>query len=78
MIDKNLSKLKNDLPDYNIDNYKNGIFQKYNSKKNSKIFHFSKMAFALIVLIMFIFIVGLSTYAIKVDAEEYKNAVEFF
>lgn len=78
MIDKNLSKLKNDLPDYNIDNYKNGIFQKYNSKKNSKIFHFSKMAFASIVLIMFIFIVGLSTYAIKVDAKEYKNAVEFF
>lgn len=78
MIDKKLSKLKRDLPEYNIDNYKSGIYTKYNNKRSTKKFYFSKLAFVSTVLIMFISIIGLSTYAIKVEAKEYQNAVEFF
>lgn len=33
MIDKELSELKNDIPEYNIDEYKNEIYNKYNNKK---------------------------------------------
>ena len=36
MIDKELSELKKDLPEYNIDNYKSGIYTKYNNKKNTR------------------------------------------
>ena len=78
MIDKELSELKKDLPEYNIDNYKSGIYTKYNNKKNTRKIYFPKIAFVSIVLIMFISIIGLSTYAIKVEAQEYQNAVEFF
>ena len=78
MIDKELSELKKDLPEYNIDNYKSGIYTKYNYKKNTRKIYFPKIAFVSIVLIMFISIIGLSTYAIKVEAQEYQNAVDFF
>ena len=78
MIDKELSELKKDLPEYNIDNYKSGIYTKYNNKKNTRKIYFPKIAFVSIVLIMFISIIGLSTYAIKVEAQEYQNAVDFF
>lgn len=78
MIDKDLSELKNDLPDYDIDDYKRGIYQKYNNKKNTRKFHLPKVAFVSIAFIMFISIFGLSAYAIKVEAKEYQNAVEFF
>lgn len=78
MIDKELSELKNDLPDYNIDEYKNEIYQKFNNKKNTRKIYFPKIAFVSIVLIMFISIIGLSTYAIKVEVKEYQNAVDFF
>ncbi len=78
MIDKELSGLKKDLPEYNIDNYKSGIYTKYNNKKNIRKIYFPKIAFVSIVLIMFISIIGLSTYAIKVEAQEYQNAVDFF
>lgn len=78
MIDKDLSKLKNDLPEYNIDDYKSGIYQKYTNKKNTRKIYFPKVAFVSIVLIMFISIIGLSTYAIKVEAKEYQSAIEFF
>ena len=50
MIDKDLSKLKKDLPNYNIDDYKNGIYQKYNNKKNAKKIYFPKLAFVSISL----------------------------
>ena len=33
MIDKELSELKNDIPEYNIDEYKNEIYNKYNNTK---------------------------------------------
>lgn len=78
MIDKELYELKKDLPEYNIDNYKSGIYTKYNNKKNTKKIYFPKLAFISIILIMFISIIGLSTYAIKVEAKEYKNAINFF
>lgn len=78
MIDKDLSKLKNDLPKYNIDDYKSGIYQKCNNKINTRKLYFPKVAFVSIVLIMLISIIGLSTYSIKVEAKEYQNAVEFF
>ncbi len=78
MIDKDLSELKNDIPNINIKDFKSGVYQKYNNKKNTRKFYFPKVAFVSIVLIMFISIIGLSTYAIKVEAQEYQNAVEFF
>ena len=78
MIDKELSELKKDLPEYNIDNYKSGIYTKYNNKKNTRKIYFPKLAFISIILIIFISIIGLSTYAIKVEAKEYQNAVDFF
>lgn len=78
MIDKELSELKKDLPEYDIDNYKSGIYTKYSNKKNTRKIYFPKLAFISIILIMFISIIGLSTYAIKVEAQEYQNAVEFF
>ena len=78
MIDKDLSKLNKDLPNYNIDDYKNGIYQKYNNKKNAKKIYFQKLAFVSITFIIFISIIVLGTYAIKVEAKEYQNAVEFF
>lgn len=78
MIDKDLSKLKKDLPNYNIDDYKNGIYQKYNNKKNAKKIYFPKLAFVSIIFIIFISIIVLGTYAIKAEAKEYQNAVEFF
>ena len=78
MIDKELSELKKDLPEYNIDNYKSGIYTKYSNKKNTRKIYFPKLAFISIILIMFISIIGLSTYAIKVEAQEYQNAVDFF
>lgn len=78
MIDKELSELKKDLPEYNIDDYKSGIYQKYSNKKTTRKIYFPKVAFVSIVLIMFISIIGLSTYAIKVEAMEYQNAVDFF
>ncbi len=78
MIDKDLSNLKNDLPDYNIDDYKNGIYQKYKKPKNTRRFYFSKVAFISIIFIMLAFIIGLSVNTVKVEAKEYQNAVEFF
>lgn len=78
MIDKKLSELKKDLPEYNIDNYKSEIYQKYNYRKKTKKIYFSKFALVLIVLIMFISIIGLTTYTIKAEAREYQNAIEFF
>ena len=78
MIDKELSELKKNLPEYNIDNYKSGIYTKYSNKKNTRKIYFPKLAFISIILIMFISIIGLSTYAINVEAQEYQNAVDFF
>jgi len=34
MIDKKLSNLKNDIPEYNIAEYKKGVFKKYNESKS--------------------------------------------
>ena len=37
MIDKELSELKNDIPDIDIKNFKNGVYKKYNERKKQKI-----------------------------------------
>ena len=50
MIDKELSELKKDLPEYNIDNYKSGIYTKYSNKKNTRKIYFPKLAFISIIL----------------------------
>lgn len=78
MINKELSELKKELPDYNIDDYKSGIYQKYNRRNSIKNKCFSKVSFVSIIVIMFIVIVGLGTYAIKVEAKEYQDASDFF
>ena len=78
MIDKELSELKNDIPEYNIDEYKNEIYNKYNNKK-TRDYRFPKLTFATILIVaMLLGIIGLGTYSIKVEAKEYNTAVEFF
>lgn len=78
MIDKELSELKNDIPEYNVDEYKNEIYNKYNNKK-TRDYRFPKLTFATILIVaMLLGIIGLGTYSIKVEAKEYNTAVEFF
>ena len=52
MIDKELSELKKDLPEYNIDNYKSGIYTKYNNKKNTRKIYFPKIALLCLTMVL--------------------------
>ena len=57
MIDKKLSELKNDIPNFNINEYKNGIYEKYENKPK-KVFSLKPLyagltlCFGLVVLLV--------------------------
>lgn len=52
MIDKELSELKNDIPDIDIKDFKSGIYQKYSNKETTRKIYFPKVAFVLIVVLL--------------------------
>ena len=52
MIDKELSELKNDIPDIDIKNFKSGIYQKCNNKETTRKIYFPKVAFVSIVVLL--------------------------
>ena len=45
MIDKELSELKNDIPDIDIKDFKSGIYQKYSNNQTTRKIYFPKVVF---------------------------------
>lgn len=52
MIDKELSELKNDIPNIDIKDFKSGVHKKYNNKKSTKTVYFPKIAFVSLVVLL--------------------------
>lgn len=78
MIDKELNELANEIPEYNIDEYKNGIYEKFNNKP-IKTIHYSKyIIISIILLLLLTSFISINAYNIHVEAEEYQTAVDFF
>lgn len=77
MIDEELSKLKNSIPNFNIDDYKDEIYNKRN-RKTSKNRYFFKITFSTLIIAMLLCVIGLTAHSLSVEAKEYQAAVEFF
>ena len=77
MIEEELSKLKNSIPNFNIDDYKDEIYNKRN-RKTSKNRYFFKITFSTLIIAMLLCVIGLTAHSLSVEAKEYQAAVEFF
>lgn len=66
MIDEELSKLKNSIPNFNIDDYKDEIYNKRN-RKTSKNRYFFKITFSTLIIAMLLCVIGLTAHSLSVE-----------